>query len=78
MYRKIHLENAQRIINLTASEKEITLQKARMIKTVIKVAVKCPNTPKIIANNIIIKKGRTNFNKEIINIVLSFIFNNPF
>ena len=53
MYRKIPLENAQRIINLTASEKEITLQKARMIKTVIKVAVKCPNTPKIIANNII-------------------------
>ena len=49
-----------------------------MIKTVIKVAVKCPNTPKIIANNIIIKKGRTNFNKEIINFVLSFIFNNPF
>ena len=35
MYRKIPLENAQRIINLTASEKEITLQKARMIKTVI-------------------------------------------
>ena len=32
MYRKIPLENAQRIINLTASEKEITLQKARMIK----------------------------------------------
>ena len=30
MYRKIPLENAQRIINLTASEKEITLQKARM------------------------------------------------
>ena len=51
MYRKIPLENAQRIINLTASEKEITLQKARMIKTVIKVAVKCPNTPKIISNN---------------------------
>ena len=39
MYRKIPLENAQRIINLTASEKEITLQKARMIKMVIKVAV---------------------------------------
>ena len=72
------LEKAQRIINLIASEKVITLQKARIIKTVIKVAVRCPNTPKIIANNIIVKKGRTNFNKEPINFILSFIFNNPF
>ena len=78
IYLRIPLEKAQRIINLTASEKAITLQKARIIKMVIKVAVRCPNTPRTIASNINVKKGRTNFNKETINFILFFIFNNPF
>ena len=49
-----------------------------MIKTVIKVAVRCPKTPKIIAKDMMIKNGRINFNKAIIVLHLSFIFNNPF
>ena len=76
MYRKI-FENAQRIINLTAVKRKLLYKKV-MIKMVIKVAVKCPNTPKTTSNNI------TSLKKDVLilikkQLILSYLhFNNPF